>query len=352
MSGRRWAALAVGVVVVGAVAVAAQASGGGTADADAADVTSPRSTVTVERRDLVEREELDGTLGHGDQHQLALGGQGTITGLADEGTTVARGGILGEVDGRPVVLLYGERPLWRPLGDGVTDGADVHQLEDNLVAMGYATAAALGPDEQWTSATTAALQRWQDDLGVEDTGRLDVGAVVFSPAPVRVADHIAGVGSPAGAPALTVTGTRRVVSVGLPASERGLLEVGQAVEVVLPDETVVAATVQSIATVVEPGDPETGSEATIPVTVVLDDAAAAAALDEAPVEVQVVSVQAEDALTVPVDALLALGEGGYAVERPDGELVGVRLGASADGWVEVEPTTGELDAGDDVVVPR
>ena len=58
-------------------------------------------------------------------------------------------------------------------------------------------------------------------------------------------------------------------------------------------------------------------------------------------------------LAVPVEALLALAEGGYAVElaHDDGttSLVAVELGAFADGWVEV---TGDVAEGDEVVVPE
>ena len=61
---------------------------------------------------------------------------------------------------------------------------------------------------------------------------------------------------------------------------------------------------------------------------------------------------ARDALVVPVAALLALAEGGYAVEVVDEtghHLVGVRLGAFADGLVAV---TGDVRAGQHVVVPK
>ena len=61
-------------------------------------------------------------------------------------------------------------------------------------------------------------------------------------------------------------------------------------------------------------------------------------------------VAAEGVLAVPVEAVLALAEGGYAVEVDDGtarRLVGVELGVFADGMVEV---TGELSPGDQVVV--
>ena len=54
---------------------------------------------------------------------------------------------------------------------------------------------------------------------------------------------------------------------------------------------------------------------------------------------------------VPVSALLALAEGGYAVELdgPSGtRLVAVEPGFFADGMVEVE---GAIEPGDRVVVP-
>jgi hypothetical protein len=323
------------------------------ADGDTPATSDGPTTAAAEQRDLVEREELDGTLGYGESRQLSFGGQGTLTALAAEGTVVDRGGILGEVDGRPVVLLLGERPMWRSIGEGAdtSDGADIRQLEENLIALGHGTAAALGPNEVWSQATTTAVKRLQRSLGVEETGRIDLGSVVFAPTAVRVASHVADVGAGAGGPVLEVTGTARLVDVDLPASRQGILTPGQAVDVELPDGSVVAATVLAVSSVVTPGDPQTGSGPTVAVVVVLDDPASSGSLDQAPVEVQVVSVQAEDALSVPVEALLALAEGGYAVERPDGTLVGVETGAFADGWVAVTPISGDLVAGDDVVVP-
>ena len=362
--GRRTLLLAGGLSVAALAAVLGltipaggqDADGGGDrADGEApADPTGTGTAIAVaELRDLVEREELDGTLGYGESHPLALGGQGTLTALAAEGSVVDRGGILGEVDGRPVPLLFGDRPLWRSLGEGAdtSDGPDIRQLEENLIALGHGTAAGLGPNEVWSQATTAAVKRLQRALGVEETGRVDLGSLVFAPGPVRVSSHLADVGGGAGQPALEVTGIERLVDVDLPASQQALLAAGQAVEVELPDGTVVAGTVRSVSSVVTPGDQQTGSGPTVAVVVVLDDPGSAGTLDQAPVDVQVVSVQAADALSVPVEALLALAEGGYAVERPDGTLVGVETGAFADGWVAVSPSRGDLAAGDEVVVP-
>ncbi len=348
------------VVVVGIPAAVVGFSSGGapSGSADGAGTADGEATVTatavVTRRDLEEREELDGTLGYPSAHEVALGAGGTITGLAPEGSVVERGGSLGEVDGEPVVLLQGGRPMWRTIGEGAdtTAGADIEQLEQNLIDLGHGTAAALGPNETWSQATTAAVKRWQATLGVEETGVVDRGAVVFAPGAVRVGEHLAAVGSPAGGPTLSLTGLDRVVAVDLDASRQDLLEVGQEVDVQLPDGVLAPGVVYSIASVVDPGDPNQGTAPTVEVIIALTDPAAAAGLDQAPVDVQIVSVQAADALTVPVDALLALAEGGYAVERPDGDLVGVDIGAFADGFVEVTPTgASSLDEGDEVVVP-
>ena len=87
-------------------------------------------------------------------------------------------------------------------------------------------------------------------------------------------------------------------------------------------------------------------------TVALDDPAAAAGLDEAPVTVTVVTDRRDGVVAVPVTSLLALVEGGYAVEVADPgggtHLVAVVPGFFADDLVEV---SGDVAPGDRVVVP-
>ena len=174
----------------------------------------------------------------------------------------------------------------------------------------------------------------------------------------RVASHVAEFGGQAGGPILEVAGTTRQVTVDLEATRQGMIAVGQAVDVELPDGTVVSGTVAAVGTVATvpedaADDPMADQTPTIEVTISLDDPAAAGTLDQAPVSVSVVTSAAQGVLAVPVDALLALAEGGYAVERRVAgggtELVAVEVGAFADGWVQV---TGDLAEGDDVVVPE
>ena len=131
-------------VLAGGAAVAAVAVGGalavngGQEPVKAAEPTVARSTATVERQDLVDREDLEGTLGYTDQGTLSAGVAGTLTSLRDPAAEVTRGHSLYAVDGEAAAfLLYGELPAWRDFDSSMSDGEDVRQLERNLRALGY-----------------------------------------------------------------------------------------------------------------------------------------------------------------------------------------------------------------------
>ena len=125
---------------------------------------------------------------------------------------------------------------------------------------------------------------------------------------------------------------------------------GDAVTVVLPDGTRTRGTVTSRSTV---ATRQPGQEAAFETVVELDDPSVAGDLDAAPVEIDVVTEERSSVLTVPVTALVALLEGGYAVERvlDDGTtaLAPVDPGLFAAGRVEVGSDL--LRVGDRVVVP-
>jgi len=335
------AVVAVAVIASTVVAISAHATKGSPASS-----SSSTSTAKVTRRDLTERVDYDGTLGYGDAKQISLGGGGTITALPAVGSVVDRGQTIAEVDGRPVPLFFGDRPLWRALGDGAVDGPDIEEIESNLIALGYATAAQLGPDDHWTDATTDAVKRWQQALGVDQTGQIDPNAVVMTSGPVRVSKHDAEPGGHAGGPAVEATGTTQLVTVNLPAARQSSVKAGDAVQVTLADGSTVNGTVWSVGSV---ATAQQNSDPTVTLTVVLDQASGSKGFDQAPVKVGITSTAAQGVLAVPVEALLALSEGGYALERPDGSLVGVQLGAFADGWVQV---TGDIHEGDEVVTAR
>jgi peptidoglycan hydrolase-like protein with peptidoglycan-binding domain len=350
---RRVAAVgAVALLAVGGGAIVLVGQGDGAEAAGAPTTTTARSTEPVVRRDLEQREEVDGRLGYGSTLALTGWGGGTITALPSVGEVVERGQQLWEVDGqRGPTLLYGSRPMYRDLSEGVDDGPDVRQLEENLVALGYADAASMTVDDHFTSATGAAVERWQEAVGLEETGTVTRSRVVFTLGPVRVAEVKAALGRPSEGEVLSVTGTTQQVHVDLATDLAELAQAGATVDVELPDGSTVQGTITSVGTVVERSQSENGGEtATLPVTISLP--AGITGLDDAPVDVELVRSRAEDALAVPVRALLALAEGGYAVEavQADGttRLVGVELGEFADGYVAIQ---GEIAEGDPVVVP-
>jgi peptidoglycan hydrolase-like protein with peptidoglycan-binding domain len=341
------------VISVAAVALAAAAGGatwatvGGDSGSNGAETgatSSARATATVKRRDLVQHESVDGTLGYGDLETLYAQGMGTVTGLREPGSIVRRGQALYWRDGKPVTLMYGDVPMWRRLDRSSAGGRDIRQLERNLVALGYDPSQKIEIDDDWDSATTAAVKRWQDDKGLPETGAVEPGQVTFLPGPRRIGQLKTSVGAllQPGAEVMETTSTRRVVSVDLDADKQSLVKKGARVEVELPDGSSVEGRIATVGKVAESEtDPQTGeqSDPTIPLEIRLASGAKTGGLDETPVDVSLEKDRAENVLTVPVSALLALAEGGYAVEVVDADgsthLVPVEPGMYADGIVEI-----------------
>jgi peptidoglycan hydrolase-like protein with peptidoglycan-binding domain len=195
---------------------------------------------------------------------------------------------------------------------GGTEGPDVLQLEQALADLGYAAAGAMTVDGLFTVETRAAVREFQAAIGAEDDGVVDLGEVVFRPDSIFVSEQLLEPGSPVnrGSAVLAVASAEKLVTLDLPASDQQELSVGQAVTVELPNRTTVPATVASIASVATRGQ----DGATFEVLITLDDSSAAAGLDEAPVDVDVVSDSRSQVVAIPVTALIALREGGYAVE--------------------------------------
>jgi peptidoglycan hydrolase-like protein with peptidoglycan-binding domain len=331
------------------------------ADGSSAAAATPggmRSTATVTRRSMTIEETLDGTLAFGGERKVVNGLGGTLTWLPAAGAIVRRGERLYEVDGRRrPVLMYGSRPAWRRMDADVSNGADVRQLEDNLAALGHLARSRV--DSSWDARTTSAVKRWQKASGQSVDGVVELGEVVFMPGPIRVTERPVDVGTPLapGAVVLSGTGDERVVTVDLAADRTGLVKAGDQVTVELPDGTTAGATVAEIGSVAKAANDQFGQPGTptVRVRLALDDPKAAEAFTYAPVDVHIVRSRRDGVLAVPVNALLALLEGGYAVEvvEPDGtsQLVGVRTGIFQDGWVEVTPAGDGLAEGDLVAVP-
>jgi len=276
---------------------------------------------------------------------------GTVTAIAEEGSILGQGDTLVEIDREPVVLLFGDIPAYRTLAVGVK-GDDVTQMEESLVALGFDDIDGFSVDGDYDTSTAAAVTAWQQSIGASPDGVVNLGDVYFSPTPLRVGQNQVAIGDAVanGTPIMTTSVSSTFVTVQLSTEDQDLVEVGDTVTVELPSGDEESAVVTEIGTVVL-ANQQGGTY--FEMTVTLEDPDAAPGLDEAPVDVIVIGDRADGVLVVPVTALLALAEGGYAVEVVDANgataLIAVDPGLFADGFVEVTSTG--LEAGMQVVVP-
>jgi hypothetical protein len=402
--GSRWLIVAAVVVVALAAGAAIWAARPfatrSPAKAGVTDNSYPTSLATVARRDLSSQTELSGTLIYAGSYTVAYqagssadpaasaspgggggSGSGTFTWLPKVGQVIRQGRPLYDVNGTPVVLLYGPTPMYRSLSEDLT-GADVAELNADLVALGDATRAEIpvGSDT-FTWWTKYGLEKLQAALGVTQTGTLSLGQVVFLPAGALVSSVSASLGGLAqtGSTVLAATSTARQVSIALDPAQQSEIALGDKVGIVLPDNQTIPGVISSIGTVAttsSPGDtggsgsgdnspdsssdtsPGGGSTSTPTIAVLVRPTEAPSAgswWDQASVNVTVTTAAVHNALVVPVDALIALASGGYAVEVAEADgahrLVPVSLGMfdDADGLVQI--TRSGLAVGEKVVVP-
>jgi hypothetical protein len=358
----KWRAAALGLVVMAAGAASAWRAGVFSASAAAGTgLGAPTSaTAVVTRQELSATTPLAATLGYAGSFTVRGPGGGTLTWLPSPGRVIAQGRVLYRTDlTSPVVLLYGRVPAWRTLDEGLT-GADVTQLNHDLVALGDADRAditALG----WNCfswATQAGVQKLQAHLGIAyPTGALPLGQVVFEPEALRVTRVTGILGGPASGPVLQATSDRHQVTIPLDASQQNEVQAGDRVTVTLPDGRTTPGMVSSIgkvATTVNSSS-DGGPVTTIPVQVRLTQPTAAGTLDQAPVTVNVTTANSHGpVLAVPVGALLARSPAQYQVEIAgpgnSRRWVPVQVGIFDDaaGLVQV---SGALTPGQRVVVP-
>jgi peptidoglycan hydrolase-like protein with peptidoglycan-binding domain len=331
----RWVLVGVSVLVVLGIGTAVAVTRLGNRPVAVAHSPAAAATAEVRRMDLAERETLTGELGYGTEQSLTGRRPGTVTSLPAVGTVLDRGGVAYQVDARPVVVFLGSLPLYRPLSTGMTNGPDVKLVEENLRDLGYRGFGT--PDDKFTAGTAAAIKKWQKKLGVDQTGVIELGDVVVTAAPVRVSSVELALGADAAGTVLKYTDTTRWVTVELTEDQKDLVAVGKAVSLTVGGKQV-PGTVRSVVPAPsdsDPNDPNPDTSQKYTATVSIDDVAAIGAVDAGSVDVAVTSGERTDVLAVPVGALLALTEGGYAVELASGRLVAVTTGLFADGMVEV-----------------
>jgi peptidoglycan hydrolase-like protein with peptidoglycan-binding domain len=380
---RRWL-LGATTVLVAIIAIACVVVVSGADQPAPAAQQLPVGAAQVQRRTLSAMVSQAGTLTYrarsdGSPYTVINQASGIYTKLPASGQVIAQGHVLYRVNDSPVVLLYGSTPAYRTLSAGAT-GADVAELNADLVALGYATRPQLSPKSGYFGpATTPAVMKLQAALGVTQNGTLTLGQVVFEPSAVRVTSVLVQPGGSAsgGETVMQGTSTTREVQVALSASQQTSVTVGDKVSITLPDNQTIGGVVSSVGAVATcppssgsggtgsssaaPGtDPcssgNSGSTApTIAVGVTPSHAAATGRWDQAPVQVGLTTASVRNALVVPVTALLAEAGGGYSVEVVGAgglhHLVAVSLGLFDDAEGLVQVTGSGLAAGQTVVVP-
>ncbi|MFT3799366.1 peptidoglycan-binding protein [Microbacterium sp.] len=307
-------------------------------------VASEPVTAAVELATLTSRVRLNGQLTYGDAAPLPAAA-GTITVLPAEGEVIEAGQRVYESDGAPVVLFRGARPFWRELSVDSTDGEDIRQLQQNLTDLGFYTG---NVDGAFGWLTRQAVRDWQKSLGREQTGVFSPSSVVVADAPgIRIAQVTAHLGDVGTSPATSTATTLRATA-KLTAAQARELVAGTPVTVTLPGGTEIDTT---LAAVDAGGQPTGDGEATTSpsATIEFADQEAVAAAGAVAVRVTVADDQEQPAtLVVPVTALLATADGGYAVEvYAGGEIVRtpVQLGLVADARAQIIASGTGVDGG-------
>jgi hypothetical protein len=347
-------------------AIAAANTGGATP------TTVALSAVAVEQRDVSVYTDFAGTLGYGDTLTVNSAAAGVVTAVPVAGTDLKRGDVLFSVNSQPVVLLYGALPIWRSLNSSSTAGPDILQLETNLAALGYTADGHMTVDTHFTYYTGVALKAWETAMGFPTPSTtFDSSAAIYLPGTVRVDSAVTrGTVATKATQVLSVAVTGDVtdavvsdhgvsstsvptqqVALQVTTTDQSLFTNGLAVQVELADTTTIAGTVTSVGTTVKRSGSGPNATLYVDVSVAIPNEPAGG-LIQGPVTVHVPSQSAKQAIMVPVRALVALAEGGYAVQvqTASGTLnyVGVTTGLFSDGWVQV---TGKVAAGDKVMVP-
>ena len=208
------------------------------------------------------------------------------------------------------------------------------------------------PDTTAEQGQVTAAQRQVDDaqaslneLGMNTVSPQSV--LVVPEAQIRIDNVVAKVGLPATSTVLTWTKTLLYGRANLTDAQRSMLTTGTKAIMTLTDGTEIDGTVAEI--IDSTTDPQTGQTTPASTRIEIADQDVVAQLGPSAIKVSFVQDEVEDTLVVPVTSLMALAEGGYCVQRPDGTLIPVQVGLVADTRAQVFSDT--LHEGDTVVVP-
>lgn len=264
-----------------------------------------------------------------------------VTSIVARGTQVALGDVIYTVEGAPVLAMSGETPAWRDLSETSDDGIDILQLERSLAELGYDDDGELSIDEEFDSNTSNAIEDWQNGLGLEPTGDVTLGDLVFLPETALVSAVNVTVGDQVtdGDAILTLDASRTQVTAIVPEELQSTVTVGMVVGLGEIDGTVERL-------VSEQG------ETTIDVKAIVVPIGRLEAAPGTSVTVRATTVLATDSLVVPAASIFSRIDGTYAVRTVDADAtdwIPIVAVAEADGDVAIQ--TDQLSDGDQILLP-
>ena len=270
------------------------------------------------------------------------------------------------------LLMFGELSAWRDMKEGIAPGEDINQLKLNLIALGYGTNETLEMDSTFGSNTTEAIMKLQSDLNLISSGEINFGEITFvsGTSMVNFSSTLPNIGGKinTGTELFSLTPIERIstqissngainisskslqkVEIQVDVADQNLVVKGSEVEIELPDESIIVGVVDevgSFAIVPQDGDPF------LEVSIAVEGSTEYFKWTGAVVTVNATKELAKGVLASPVNGLLALLSGGYALEivtETGTILVPVETGIYADGWVEINGSG--LQPGTEIVVP-
>lgn len=338
------------------------AAGGGIEQSGAASETptstvpqAPPSLATVEQRDLIDTFETDGTLTYGDPKAIHVTAEGYISELPEVDDVPSFDAPVFLIDDEPVFLMQGDLPQYRDFKPSMKDGPDVLQLEESLSKMTFIDNSNITVDEDYTSATQDAMDRLYEHYGYEAPDDFPIGTILFVPEPFRVDELDVDRGQLFnGGAVFGATSPNYKVVVNVDSKRLQYFTEGVEATVELPSGEKVLGVVKGGTREVQGSFNSANSnesDVTIEVEIELKESVDDQYPEGAPVAVSVTKDEFKDVTVVPVNALVAVAGGGFAVDvwnGSSGDLVAVEIGADVDGLVAI---TGEIEAGQQVVVP-
>lgn len=263
---------------------------------------------------------------------------GVVTGVnVSPGTEVTRGSVLYTVDLRPVVVAQGMVPAFRDLGSGVT-GDDMRQLQQTLADLGFYRGQVSG---EAGALTTAAIKAWQKSLGMEQTGVVAVGDVIFVPSlPARIVldDHVVfrGASLVGGEVVLSALPASPEFSIPVTDTQAGMIPTGTRVDITSPGGGIWTGFAGA-----QSKDSATGT-----VTVALsgksgaaicaDQCAEVSVTGQATLSSKIITVETVSGLVVPSSALVSGADGKIAVIDEAGQRIVVTVVSAARGMSVIE----------------